>query len=565
MFFYILINVNQDYSAEEFVLAWKFNRIISLDPEFDVTVYIDANTGELLKQSNNIVYGQAQLSYGYGSNVYIDTRWRGGLHNHHVLRSDDAGAPKIWTKAWMNHENFGGYNCIPGFPCTYNSFDTDNIWQADRAEETTPHWLATHAWHYYNNTFGRLSYDGNGSEVKILADAGHEFAGWLPEEEVMMFGNVGSNHLATKDLVGHEFTHGVVQYTADLVYEKEPGALNESFADIFGYDFERYLNNGVHTNWDIGEDAVLRRRMNDPLSKGNPAFYKGLNWVNTDNCTPTDSNDNCGVHKNSGVQNYWFYLLTDGSAGAPNGTYNNTTVNGIGPDKARDITYYSLANILGANSAYPDARNGAILAAMSLYGECSNELTQTINAWAAVGLNGPRLPLTIEGPDIILYSATTGAVTGSMPKTFSATNGSSRRYDWTYSGPWTYVVSSTNFKRRNEFSITNFNNSFSSGVITVTDGCSSVSKTVHFLNTDNLIVISPNPVLNIMNVSVGLPVVDEANPVSAAIYDLSGNLKFNGSFDVSDFSIDVSSLPVGNYYLNIEQGDYSGSKQFLKQ
>ena len=94
------------------------------------------------------------------------------------------------------------------------------------------------------------------------------------------------------------------------------------------------------------------------------------------------SYDNGGIHVNSGVQNHWFYVLSIGDQDV-NDIGDNYNVQGIGPDKAIQIAFYSMKNILFSSSNYSDARQSAIIASMILFGECSNEHIQTINSWYA--------------------------------------------------------------------------------------------------------------------------------------------------------------------------------------
>ncbi|WP_222167332.1 M4 family metallopeptidase [Edaphocola aurantiacus] len=555
-------NVNEFYNPEEFVLAWKFT-IKVLNPELDMTVYVDAATGTVIKEYSNIQDGQADLSYGYGTNTYIDTRYRGGLYNHHVLRSNDGGAA-IWTKKY-NNKNFGGYDCTIG-NCTKNSFDGDDVWGSDRAEETTPHWVATQTWNYYKNILNRSSYDNSNAEVKIMGGASIQNAYWSPTDKWLVFGKNGSNHLATKDIVGHEFTHAVTQYTAGLVYQNESGALNESFSDIFGYEVERYLNGGVHTNWDLGEDAWLLRKLNKPSAsvaspcngQAQPSFYHGARWY-------YGTCDAGGVHTNSGVQNYWFYLLTQGSAGAPDGMVGSVAVNGIGADKARNIAYYNLDNFMGNNSNYNDARTGSILGAMSIYGNCTNELTQTINAWAAVGLGSPRVPLVINGPSFILYYPTTGAISGGMPKDYVASGGNARRYVWTYSGPWNRSILSPTIPWDNIFRINNFNGAYTTTTLKVNDICGSATKKIYFINMEHVIVINPNPVSQVAHIAVELPEISPSNPIQVQVYDLQGVVKYEGVIESAEFTLNVGNYAPGNYHLTIKQGEFTATKQFVKQ
>lgn len=569
------VNASTDYSSGEFKLAWKY-RIISLTPSFDVTIYMDAHTGAFIKQESNIQDGHGDLSYNYGNNAYIDTRWRGGFYSHHVLRSDDANSPKIWTKKWIGSNiPFGGYNCVTG--CTPNSFDNDDTWYD--ASVITPHWAATHAWNYFRFNFNRNGYDNNNTEVKILGNAAIANSGWNGSSGLLQFGQINGNHLGTRDYVGHEFTHAVTQYTAGLVYQNEPGALNESFSDIFGYEIERAINGGNHLNWDIGEDVSLARRMNNPSNsaviacpnhnQSQPAFYNGARWYN-------GTCDDGGVHINSGVQNYWFYLLTQGSNGAPDGTLNSVVVTGIGANAARNIAYYNLDNFLGNNSVYLDAELGSMLAASLIYGNCSNESNQTRNAWAAVDSRiAPHVPLSVTGPNLI-FLFSNGTIWGSMPKNYTATGGVRRRITWTGPSAWTWNLNS-NFPRQDDvFTVTNFNNNHVNTTLTASDGCVTLPYTIYFTslkiaNPDfgeprDIIFLSPNPTTSSVTIDVVLLEADQADPISIVVTDITGGVWFDQTYSngILPASFDFSNLAFGNYIVTATQSGYSVQAQLSK-
>jgi PKD repeat protein len=187
--------------------------------------------------------------------------------------------------------------------------------------------------------------------------------------------------LTSLDVIGHEITHGVTEHSAGLIYSYESGALNESFSDIFGVAID-YFANPNEANFLIGDQISLKsnglRDMENPNSKGDPNTYKGAYWK-------TGSQDYGGVHSNSGVQNYWFYLLVNGGTGTNDNSF-SYTLNGIGMEAAAAISYRNLTVYLTPNSTYLDARNYAIQAAKDIYGACSEEVDAVAKAWYAVGV-----------------------------------------------------------------------------------------------------------------------------------------------------------------------------------
>ena len=219
-------------------------------------------------------------------------------------------------------------------------------------------------------------------------------AQWRSSIQSWAFGDHGTNNPANDDwnsvdIVGHEFTHGVTEHSAGLDYESESGALNESFSDIFG-EMVEFVTDGS-MDWQVGGDRApgAIRSFTAPNTGNQPDTYQGTNWI-APSGTCDGTNDFCGVHTNSGVQNYWFYLLSvGGSDSNDNGELYN--VGGIGATSAAAIAYRNLTVYLGNSSTFSDAKNGAIQAAEDLFGECSNEVLQCARAWNAVGVNSSDL------------------------------------------------------------------------------------------------------------------------------------------------------------------------------
>ena len=197
----------------------------------------------------------------------------------------------------------------------------------------------------------------------------------------MAFGDgdgVTANCLAVLDVCGHEVTHGVTQMTANLVYQNESGALNESFSDIFGANIEFNFQADNRSNyprkspgtadWLCGEDCWLSSTaLRDFRNPGNvatvgssgvqPSKYKGTYWY-------TGSADNGGVHSNSGVQNFFYYLLCEGGSGNNDGIPYNLT--GISVNNARQIAYRALTVYCTSTTDYKAVRAAWISAAEDL-------------------------------------------------------------------------------------------------------------------------------------------------------------------------------------------------------
>ena len=236
--------------------------------------------------------------------------------------------------------------------------------------------------------FARDSYDDDGSEIEIyihVTDNGSDWnnAHYLTYGECFEF---GEGYALSQDIVAHEFTHAVTEYTSDLDYENEPGALNESFSDVFGE-----MTEGDHPDWLMGTTLPggPLRNLRHPITAGDdaqPSVYHDALWhpLSSD---PDEDNDYGGVHTNSGVPNRAAYLLIDGNGPlAPD----PDPVLGIGAIKG--VTLLSWVQMLLSSSASMlDMRNLAVYSAQlfvsgGAYGFTANDVCAVRNAYANVGL-----------------------------------------------------------------------------------------------------------------------------------------------------------------------------------
>ncbi len=301
------------------------------------------------------------------------------------------------------------YNAKNGdsFSASEDFVDSDSNFTASYDQAgVSAHWVLENNYDYYLSAFNRDSYDGKGSRIRAYV---HWSTNWTNAQwlgSFMRFGDadgVSYGSLVSIDVISHEFAHGVTQETANLIYQAEYGGLNESFSDIFGESLENYMKGEV--DWLVGREfaksASPFRSMSDPKSLGSPDTYEGDNWVSPSNL----GFDNGGVHFNSGVQNYWFYLLIEGGSGTNDKgfAYN---VTGIGFEDAQQIAYRNLSVYLTPTSEFSDARLGAINAAADLFGAGSQQYNSVIDAWDAVGVTEPFLAATAYvGQDSVQFEA----------------------------------------------------------------------------------------------------------------------------------------------------------------
>jgi len=246
---------------------------------------------------------------------------------------------------------------------------------------------------YYLNIHSRNSYDNAGAKAtaNVHVTGGTDNAFWDPDTQQFYF-YPGSEfaELTVLDVCAHEFTHAVTEKTSDLVYQYEPGALNESFSDIFGAVIEfadQPDGRGIYPNrtagyadWLLGEDctypySVALRDMRNPQRYDQPSKYHGTDWY-------YGSSDNGGVHYNSGVQNHFFYLLCEGGSGNNDGI--SYAITGIGITNARQIAYRTLTTYCTRSTDYAAVRRNWISAAADLNSAWTSAVQ---DAWTAVGVS----------------------------------------------------------------------------------------------------------------------------------------------------------------------------------
>ncbi|MBO9703138.1 MAG: M4 family metallopeptidase [Sporocytophaga sp.] len=257
-----------------------------------------------------------------------------------------------------------------------NIVSSNNTWSSRAA--VSAHYNAGIAYDYFRTAHNRNSIDGNEGTIYSVINVADEDgtaldnAYWNGKAMFYGNGNTAFKPLAGGlDVAGHEMTHGVVQNTANLKYEGESGAINESMADIFGSMMDS-------SDWQLGEDVVklsvfpsgALRSLSDPHNGGSSLNDNGFQPRHMSE-KYTGTQDNGGVHVNSGIPNWAFYKYA-------------TSLNSR--RKAAAVFYRALSNYLTANSKFIDLRIAVIQSAKDLYGNSSGEAAQAAIAFDAVGI-----------------------------------------------------------------------------------------------------------------------------------------------------------------------------------
>ncbi|QRK12614.1 M4 family metallopeptidase [Archangium violaceum] len=317
---------------------------------FSEWVFVDAHGGTLLHRIPRL---ESWAAVGSGSGLGGVTRTVNSdyVNGIYEMRDLTRGA-RIETHDANRME-------MPDSPI---ATDEDNLW-ASNPDAVDVHAFTGLSYDYFKNKLGRDSFDDHGRTVKAYANFGTMANAYYDTAaSTLHFGP----EWGRLDIVGHEYTHGVVAYTARLIYEAQSGALNESWADVFGELIDD------DDQWLIGEDLPngAIRSLRSPSDHDDPAHMS--DYLNL----PIDGdNDLGGVHSNSGIPNRAFYLVA--------------TAPGVTKDQAGQIWYRALKNYMTSTSQFSDARMATIQAANDLFGSASAQTYAVIYAWNGVGVGTP--------------------------------------------------------------------------------------------------------------------------------------------------------------------------------
>ncbi|MDN5688737.1 MAG: M4 family metallopeptidase [Brachybacterium sp.] len=246
-------------------------------------------------------------------------------------------------------------------------------------------------WSLYHQAFDRDSLDDAGMELVATVHYGQDFENAFWDGEQMIFGDGDGVYFRSftnaVDVIGHELTHGVVQFTAGLIYVGQPGALHESVADCFGSMVKQQVldQSAEEADWLIGEgvftDAVhgeaLRSMKAPDTAYDDPVLGKDPQTASMDEYAdlPHDAeNDNGGVHINSGIPNRAFHLAATGIGG--------TSWDGAGP-----LWYDALTRGgLPKDADFTAFARATLAAAIERHGEGSAQHGAVAEAWRTVGV-----------------------------------------------------------------------------------------------------------------------------------------------------------------------------------
>jgi Zn-dependent metalloprotease len=374
---------------------------------------VDAHTGQVLESWDTLRtsgatgtgksqwYGTVALdtnATATGYELRDTTRGSGGTFGNNVttnLLNGTSGAGSIFTdadNAWGDGLQYSG---TPGMGANAQTAGVDG----HRGMQAT--------WDFFQNVFGRNGIDNAGKATfsRMHYSSQYDNAFWSDSCFCMTYGDGqvgGSVGEADLDTSAHEMSHGVCAATANLVYRKESGGLNEANSDIFGTLVEFYTLNGG-TGGVIpstaGPGPITANYKLFENSWGHAYPNEALRWMykpSRDGRSPDFYSSTLGrldVHYSSGVANHFFFLLAHGSQVdslcdniASPMTNGVTSITGLGNDKAGRIWYQALTAYMTKRTDYAGARIATLNAAADLYGAGSTEYQAVNTAWLAVNV-----------------------------------------------------------------------------------------------------------------------------------------------------------------------------------
>ncbi|OFW30778.1 MAG: hypothetical protein A3G76_08375 [Acidobacteria bacterium RIFCSPLOWO2_12_FULL_65_11] len=396
-------------NAVEYRLVY---RVVAFTAEGGTEYFIDATSGAIVEE-RDATERQSVSAIGRGLGVLGDDKKISVMSQSGSFFASDLLRPPSLQTYDMRGDLTKTLNFLNGaIPLTMSDLatNTSTVWNDAAAVDAQAY--SGLVYDFYFKRFGRQGLDNNNinlvnivhpvrrtdvftapSSVVGLFYLNAFYAGGgvmvygegLPPGAVVSGTNQYWNYLAGGlDVLAHELTHGLTQFTSNLIYQDESGALNEAFSDIIGTSVEFYYQppgtGFLKADYLIGEDVVTPgglRSMANPIAYGDPDHYSNRF---------TGTADSGGVHTNSAIVAHAYYLAIEGGTNATSGL----TVSGVGGTnraQIENVFYRAFTEMMPPNATFSVARAVTIQAAQDLYGVGSAVEQAIAQAWTAVGVN----------------------------------------------------------------------------------------------------------------------------------------------------------------------------------
>jgi thermolysin len=388
-----------------YVLTWKM-RAVFREPSYDIRIlFVDAASGEVVHEYSDL---QTQ-AVGEGTGVLGDRKKVSTVHSTTTYTATDRLRPPL-----IETYDFKGdiykilfLRSVSDLEPTDVASDADNTWTDGAVVDA--HVYAGYVYDYYYKRFNRRGLDDANIPIRsithpvrredIFSSPNDDYIGVLYLNAayigngLIYYGEglpagltAGGQHWNYTsggfDIVAHELSHGVTDYSSQLIYRNESGALNEAFSDIMGVSAEFFFQaarGATPPDYQMGEDVVTPggiRSLQNPRSFGDPDHYS-LRYQGPE--------DNGGVHTNSTIASHAFYLAIEGGQNRVSGV----SVDGVGASNREQVEkafYRAFTLLLPASATFATARAATVRSAAELFGSGSPAERAIAQAWTAVGV-----------------------------------------------------------------------------------------------------------------------------------------------------------------------------------
>jgi bacillolysin len=371
--------------------------------------FVDARSGAPLLQFNDL---KTEAAVGSGKGVLGDDKKLSVAKESATYRTSDGMRPPALKTFDLRGDATRAMNFLTGRAALLASdvaTDTDNAWSDGAVVDA--HAYAGWVYDFYFKRFGRRGLDNadipitsivhparrddvmrqSNSIVGLLylnaayfGDGIMVYGEGLPPAVTDGAGRHWNFMSGGLDVIAHELTHGVTDYSSRLIYRGESGALNEAFSDIMAtaveFSFQPKGDGLLRADYLIGEDVVTPgglRSLQDPAAFGDPDHYTKRY---------RGPADNGGVHTNSTIATHAFYLAIEGGENQTS----QLRVEGAGAanrQQIENVFYRAFVQLMPSDATYAVARAATIQSARDLYGEGSAVERAVTEAWSAVGVN----------------------------------------------------------------------------------------------------------------------------------------------------------------------------------
>ena len=384
---------------------------VGINTATDRTVsFVDAATGTVLLAYSNL---QRQAAVGRGTGVFGEPEKVSATKRSDAFFAKDSLRPPDITTFDMHGNVSRTLDFLNGsidLGARDQASTTSNTWTD--GPSVNAHVYAGFTYDYYFKRFGRRGLDNRDLPMTIIVhpasradiatasddvidlfylNAFYAGDGTVVYGEGLPPGFVLSGTRQTVDffaagldVVAHELSHGVTEFTSGLIYQNESGALNEAFSDVMGLSVKFFFRPTgtalMQANYEVGADVFRPggiRSFDNPAAFGDPDHYS-KRYVGSD--------DNGGVHTNCTIVDHAFYLAVEGGTNRTSGL----RVDGVGAanrEQMEKIFYRGFTLMLPPNATFSMARAATIQSAQDLYGASSPAARAITQAWTAVGVN----------------------------------------------------------------------------------------------------------------------------------------------------------------------------------